>query len=679
MAGISALGIGSGLELSSLVDQLVAAQRAPVDNRLNTNQGKFNSQLSAFGLLRSSLASFQSAFSGLATQDNFFSQSVSSSDPNILTASASSNAAAINARIDVQAVAKSHSLASQTFSSIDATVDAGDITISFGTTDYDSGTDAYNSFTLNPLQATQTITVSAANSNNTLSGLRDHINDNDFGVKANIVNDGTGFRLLLSSDSTGLKNSLQVSVSDMGSNLASFAFNATATNMQQTVAAQDALFSIDGLAVSSDSNTITNAIDGLTINLQKASPGTEISLEVKKSTTAGKAAIEDFVDTYNNLLTTVRDLSGFNAVTETGGILIGDSSVRTIESSLRGLITSPISQLSGSVQALADLGITTQVTGKLSIDSSKLSAALSSDPAGVAAVFAPAGTPSDALVAFSGSTVDTQAGNYALTISQIATQGRLNAASVLPADFSVTPLVIDADNDSLVIKLDGITSDSILIPPGSYNNGDTLAAVIQSQINADAALKNDGVSALVSYDSINNRFDITSARYGSASKVELVNTDTNSAAQLGFAAGSGTDGVAVAGTINGQSATGSGQTLTSDVGASKGLAVNITGGAIGSRGSLVFSTGFIASLDAAISNMLEDDGLINAREDGLQTSLDDISAQREALELRMEPFEARLVAQFSAMDALVSSLQTTSNFLTSQLANLPGAFSRNSR
>ncbi len=679
MSGISALGLGSGLELSSLVEQLVEAQRAPLESRLDNKQGQFSARLSAYGLLRSAMSSFQSSLNSLSSSDQFFSQQTSTSDPSIISVSADKDAAAINTTIEVQALAKQHSLASQSFSSIDATIDPGDITIAFGTTDYVVGTDTYNSFTLNPTQASHTITVSAANNNTTLSGLRDYINENDFGVNANIVNDGSGYRLLLSSASTGADKSMEVTVSDMGSNLASFAFNSTATNMDQTVAAQDASLTIDGLSVTSDTNSISDAIEGLTLNLKKAEPGTDVSISVSQSSNAGKAGIEDFVDTYNNLMKTISDLSGYNTVTESGGILIGDSSVRTIQSSLRSLITTPGSELTGSIQSLADMGITTQLNGQLSIDSAALTAALENNPDGVASVFAPSTTATDDLVSLVSSTTDTVAGSYAVNITQIATRGTLNGASVLPADLSVSPVVVDANNDSLEIKVDGISANTVLIPQASYTDGDTLAAVIQSQINADTELLANDVSVLVTYDSVNQRFDISSSRYGSASKVEFVNVDTNTATTLGFSAGSGTDGVDVAGTINGVSATGSGQKLTSDAGSSQGLSLLIDGGATGDRGSVIFATGFTAALDSLITNMLEDDGLINAREDGLQASLDDISDQREDLELRMAAFEARMVAQFSAMDALVASLQTTSEFLGSQLASLPGAINNNRR
>jgi flagellar hook-associated protein 2 len=295
----------------------------------------------------------------------------------------------------------------------------------------------------------------------------------------------------------------------------------------------------------------------------------------------------------------------------------------------------------------------------------------------VAAVFASAATPSDSQVAFNASSSSTKAGSYEVNITQLASQGVVNGASVLPADFFAAPLVINSSNDSLTIKLDGISSNEVLIPLGSYNNGDTLAAVIQSQINADTALSAAGTSVVVTYDSANNRFDVTSARYGSASKVEFINVDTSSAADLGFAAGPGTDGVDVAGTINGLSATGNGQKLSSDLGDSNGLSLNITGGTTGARGTVDFSTGFVNALGRQMDSLLADNGLIDARENGLQSSIDDLGEQRTTLNSRMVTYEARLVAQFSAMDALVASLQTTGNFLSSQLANLPGAISLN--
>ncbi len=682
MVGISSLGIGSGLDLGSLVDQLVAAQKAPTETRLNSSQVEFTSELSAFGLLRSSLSSFQSSLSSLSSTDSFTQRSSTSSDTTILTVASDADAPEVTAGIEVTQLAKSHSLASLAVSDIDASIGSGTLTIQFGTTSYDSGTDIYSSFTLDPEKAAQTITVSAENNNTTLSGLRDHINANDFGISASIVNDGSGYRLVLASGTSGASNSMEITVADtdMGhtdtSGLSQFAFHGDGgngvTNLTQTQAAQDAQITINGLSITSSTNVIKDALQGITLNLLKASPGTTVTASVSASTTAAKASVDGFVSSYNGLIDTINSLTSFDSETQAAGILIGDSLVRTIESRVRSSITGELNNSNNTINSLVDIGITTGLDGKLSIDSAKLSTALSGSLTEVAALFAPAGKATDSQIGFSASTASTQNGNYAINVTTLATQGTYNGDTVLPTDFVATPLVIDTDNNDFIIKVDGIVSESISITQGSYTSGSTLASVIQSQINADSNLKADGVTVSVSYDSTNDRFDVVSTRYGSASTVEFVSVATNTAAELGFSISAGTAGVDVAGTINGFSATGSGQVLTSSGSDSTGLAVSILGGVTGSRGSISFSNGFVSGLDDLIDNFLDDnDGLIGNREDGLQISLDDLVGQREDLDLRISQLEARLISQFSALDALVAQLSSTSTFLSLQLASLP--------
>ena len=196
---------------------------------------------------------------------------------------------------------------------------------------------------------------------------------------------------------------------------------------------------------------------------------------------------------------------------------------------------------------------------------------------------------------------------------------------------------------------------------------------MQAQINGDVNLKAAGVSVAVAYDSLNNRFDISSTRYGSVSKVIINSVDANSADDLGLAAGAGIDGVDVSGTINGFNATGNGQFLTSASGDSKGLALLISSGATGNRGSVSFSRGVAVTMNTLLDRFLETDGFLDNREDGLTRSQEDLVKARQALNVRMNSLEARLIAQFSALDSLVSRFQSTSSFLTQQLSNLPEA------
>ncbi|MCK5335237.1 MAG: flagellar hook protein, partial [Gammaproteobacteria bacterium] len=195
MATLSASGIGSGLDINSLLQQIVEAERAPTENRLNFQEAKAQAEISAFGILQSSITSFKSSLNSLKTSSGFSVNTVSVADRDLLSASASSIATAGSYSIEVESLAQSHSLATVAFDSLDAVIGSGTLTFDFGTTVYDSDTDTYTSFTSNPDSSSKSIEIT--NANNTVEGLRDAINDADIGVTATVVDDGTGFKLLI--------------------------------------------------------------------------------------------------------------------------------------------------------------------------------------------------------------------------------------------------------------------------------------------------------------------------------------------------------------------------------------------------------------------------------------------------------------------------------------------------
>ncbi len=670
MATISSLGIGSGLDLSSIVTGLVNAERAPTENRLSLKEQTITAKLSAFGALKSSLSLFQGSMSNLLSSSTYNLKSASLSDSSVFSTSVTSNADNGNYAVEVSALAKSHSIASNAataFSDVNDYIGMGTLSIKFGTT-----TTGPYSFTQDPSKATKTIEVSAANNNTTLSGMKDYINNGDFGISAAIVNDGSGYRLTLTSDNTGASNSMEISVTgDADGNntdnlgLSQLAFNAAAqSSMTQTVQAQDAALTINGLDITRDTNTVTGAIDGVTLNLLKADVGNIVNVSVSENIEDLSTGIQEFVEGFNGLANTLSTLTSYDPVTSSAGLLIGDATVRSISYQLRSIIGNSVSELSGNLRSLADIGIKTTQDGTLGLDMSKLNAALANYPDEVAALFTLQGRPSDSNIQYLSATDNTQAGNYAVNITNMATKAVYNGTAV-------NNLTIDANNDAFTVKIDGVTSNSILLSQGVYADGYDLAAHIQAQINNDANIKASGVGVTVVYDEAINEFDISSLKYGAESKVEFISVDTNFSNDIGFTVGSGIDGTDVAGTINGVDASGDGQLLTSSEGSSQGLALLIESGATGDRGSVSFSRGIVTALQDIISNYVDSDGLISNKEDGLNSDLKDISVQREKLDTRVASLEQRLVAQFSALDSLISQFNTTSSFLTQQLANLP--------
>jgi flagellar hook-associated protein 2 len=671
MASISSLGIGSGLDLGSLVTNLVNAERAPVDARLNRNETNLTTDLSGVGLMRSALAGFQNSLSVLDNASSFSSRKATNSDTGAFSLSVSNDAQLGSYDIDVNNLASAQSLASKAYSGIDSIIGTGSIEISFGAI---TGP-GFTSFAANPDKAIQTITVDATN--NTLSGLKDHINSNDFGVTAAIVNDGSGYRLTLQSKDSGANSAMQITVTDSGDGdplnadgLSALAYNASAQNMTQTREARNASLSINGLPISSADNTLSEAIQGVTINLL-AETTTTARVSVSDDNSQISSAVRGVVEGFNEMISTLNDLSSSNTESGRIGTLAGDAMLRSFTSQVRNILTSPVAGLDGGVRALADIGIRTQLDGTMQIDSARLNEAISESPLDVLSIFAPIGQPSDSLVGFQGFTDDTRTGNYAVNVTTLATQGLLTGngfAAPFPA-----ALVIGAGNDDFAVTVDGVSSGSIALTQGNYTSGAALATEIQLRINSAQLIRDAGKSVTVTYDSASSRFLFKSAPYGSSSSIVFNSVDTTMGTDLGLTAVSGVDGVDVAGSVGGVNGIGEGQILTIEDGDPEGMSLLVQGVTTGGRGNVKFVRGMTEQLNALLDSYLGSDGSITAREESINASLEDIADQREALELRIDSLQARLVSQFTALDALVANFQTTGNFLAQQIANLPGS------
>jgi flagellar hook-associated protein 2 len=284
----------------------------------------------------------------------------------------------------------------------------------------------------------------------------------------------------------------------------------------------------------------------------------------------------------------------------------------------------------------------------------------------VAAIFADQGRTSDSQVTFETASVNTKPGTYDINITTAATRGELLGTVSLGAS-----TIIDANNDSFTLKIDGTTSGEIVLDVGSYTQSE-LVAEIQSKINSDSTLANAGKSVTVSLDG-SNQLVLNSDTYGTSSKVEVVSVDTNTVAQLGLSVGVGTDGVNVEGTINGVAATGSGQTLSAATDDdSQGIRLTIEGTATGDRGTVTYIEGVGEQLVDFITNAISIEGALTAKTDTLNQQLALIAEERTDLEERIETLTSRLARQFTAADILINQLNSTQDFISAQLNALAG-------
>jgi flagellar hook-associated protein 2 len=536
----------------------MSVERQPL-TLLATKKSAFQTQVSAYGSLKSALSSFQTSVSALSSPAKFNVQTAISGNADVFTATSNGSAAVANYAVTVNQLAQQQKLGSAGFTNISDPVGTGTLSISFGTFTPEVLIPLTPStFTPNPNKTNLNITINS--SNNSLAGLRDAINAQNASVTASIVNDGSTNRLVITSKDTGEINSLKITTVDNDDNdntntagLSRFAYDPTATvgsgkNLSSLQDAKNALLNIDGIPVVKSSNTVTDAIEGVTLNLLKSSNSVSVNLGIATNQDKIKESVTAFVDAFNKLDTTMRNLTRFGGEGGSSGPLLGDSTTRAITNQIKGVLSKSI-EGAGSLTTLNQLGVTFQRDGKLALDATKLNSAMSTNVKDISALFAPSAKATDPLITFSGSTSKTQSGTYAVTVSQLGT------------------------------------------------------------------------------------------------------TTTNAE-----------------GTINGTTATGSTTNLVGATGTvAEGLSLKINGGSLGARGTVTFSIGYAAQLDAVLTNLLSTDGLLNARTTGIATSIKRVDDQSAKISSRLASVEARYRAQYTRLDTLLSSMSTTSSFLTQQI------------
>lgn len=669
---------GTGLDVNSIVTQLMTVERQPL-KKLDAKEASYQAKLSAYGTVKGALSGFQSGVQGLSSASSFSSLKATSSDTTAFSASTVSTAVAGTYALNVTSLAKAQNLVATGQSSSTAAIGGAGpttVTFDFGTialgvggsfTAYDpvAGTGgtysgALRTFTSNG-NGTKSITVDS--SNNSLQGIRDAINAAKVGVTAAIVNDGSGtpYRLTLSSSSSGVSNSLKISVSGDVDVSTLLAHDPAGTQkLAETVTAQNAVFTVNGVGMSKTSNTISDVIPGVTLTLLKeATPAT---LTVARDTSAVSTSISGFVKAYNDFAKALKDVSAYDAAKKTGAILQGDSTVRSLQSQLRGILGKQVVGTPGVLTTLADVGVSFQADGTLALNQAKLDSVLASNFSDVASLFASVGKATDSLVSFTSATSSTKAGSYPVSLTKIATRGQAVGSGAANLTIGLN------SNDALNLSVDGVAA-SIVLSAATYASASLLAAELQSKINSASAISAAGISVAVSADA-GNVITITSAKYGSASSVVI--TGGNAMADLLDSAGAhvSTGGEDVAGIIGGTSATGSGQVLTADGGDPKGLSVFVSGGAIGARGAVNYSRGYASTLVSWITSNLASNGTLASSTDGIGKSIADLGKQRTALENRLVDIEKRYRAQFVALDASLSSMNQTQIYLTQQLSQV---------
>ncbi|HKE95466.1 MAG TPA: flagellar filament capping protein FliD, partial [Povalibacter sp.] len=371
MATTTAVG-GSQIDVQGLVSQLVAAERATPDAQIARQTTQVTTQISALGALMGSLSTFRSALTSLKSVDVFSTRSVSTTDDAVLGATATSKAVPGSFDIDVVQLAKAQQISSGAFSGgSSSVVGTGTLTLSLGDKNF---------------------SVAITDANSTLAGIRDAINsasDNP-GVRATLVQGTTGSRLVLSSSQTGAANKITVAQSGGDGGLAQIAYSAATPGSYTVIKpAQDAIIEIAGAQTTSASNSIDNAIDGvsLTVKQETTEESGPVTVTVAYDNAGVTARIRNFVSAYNALAGQIGRLRSYDATSKTAGPMLGDSLLTSIESELRSALGAPVSGQAEGFKNLASIGITTQLDGTLGVDDTKLNKALSTNFEAVGKLF----------------------------------------------------------------------------------------------------------------------------------------------------------------------------------------------------------------------------------------------------------------------------------------------------
>jgi flagellar hook-associated protein 2 len=660
---ISSLGTGSGIDSNKLADQLTEANKMVQAQRLTTQKTLLETQISDYGLLRSSLAKLESSAAALGSADTFNAKSLSLPDTRLLSITKlDAKAAAGTYQLKVEQVAQAQSLSSASFSSTSAPIGKGTLTIRLG----DWASDQ-SGFTVDSSKAGAVINID--DTNNSLSGLRDAINKANIGISASIVSDGGSYKLLMTAK-TGAKNEIEITAAEEAgaAGLASFNFNESTRSLSQQQEGVDARVSINGLTVNRESNHVTDIIDGLEFDLFASSASETVSITISKDKATAEKTIRDFVAAYNTFRSEVEKLVGFNAEEEDYGSLRRDPLAKSLIETIRNTITNAIPGAQGVFSTLSELGIKTERDGSLKIiedgTNTDFRVAIDKNFEAVRDLFVPSMSASTSDILVTKYSANSKPGSYEVVVTQQPAKGQLVAADI-PLTF---PLDTTGKDYGFTLKLNGVESAPINLPAGkSYATGQELAADLQSLINLDSKIKEAKSAITVGFDG--SKLSFLSNTYGASSNVEFSAVGADMA-NLGIGVGAGTAGKDVAGTIDGVAAFGYGDVLLPALGSrAEGLSLTVQPGA--TSGTINFSRGFAGGLTSLVNDFLKTSGLIKEREGTLAKEVTRVKDSEEALNRRSEAYRARLMAQFQAMESIVRSLNSTGSFLDGLVDRLP--------
>lgn len=622
--GSISLGAGSttGFDFQAMIDVILEAERIPI-KKLEQKISSFQKTKNSFNELKGLLEGFSKTMEELDSVDTFSARKASLSDEEAPFSVAAGNTATVgNHDIEITQLAQAHRVRSETMvDRYSPVVSDGTITIQAG------GHEAI------------TVDVSAAAGNNSLRAIADSINEADEGVTASIVEDGTGSILVLRAEDTGTAHGLTIS-DDTNLDLDEAA--------NQLQAAQNAQLTVDGIAIESQSNHITSALQGVTLDLT-GTTDSAVTLTVEADTEKVKEALNQFVDAYNEVNTYFDEQFATPEFRKASSVA-GSSLVRNIQSNLQRMITGSVTGIAdGKLDSLAEIGImVADGTGRLEFDASHFDDLVEDGRfEEVEAVLRSSGSTSDPAIMFDTASSRTQAGTYSVTVTQAAQRADVAGSTVIDAGGI-------AQDETLTIAVNGDSVDVALTV------GDTLDDIV-SKINTSLMANNMAGRAY----GLDGSLHIRASSYGDEYTVTAQSDVAASTTSSGIGTTQLTDtGVDVQGTIGGVAADGNGQYLVgADDTDMDGLIVRVyaTDESVtakgGDFGTVGYSRGMLDRVVEQIDLLTDSsDGLIKSAMDSYDDSIESSENRIEAIERRLLIRQEILVRQFSAAEQAISQL-----------------------
>ncbi len=609
MSGAGSGSITGQLDVQWIVEQMIYAKKQPI-REMEVEQFWYKAKIKAFQDLNTKVSSLESSLYGV-NRTGFGSMAVKSDDESLLTASSGSTASEGNYYVIVRQLAKAQSSMSDGFASADSNLSAG-------------------TFTIAPADGSDNLSFNT--SGKTLTELKDEINAGADDYTAVVIYNGTDYHLQVTSDETGVDNGFTITDTGVG------------TNMSTKITAQDSLINVNTEleedAISRSSNSISDVIEGVTLNLKDSDVTKSIKVTVSSDSTALREKIDSFAEAFNDLADYLNTQFQYDSENERAGVLSGESTALKVQKELYSIASTRVGGVddSESYKSFAVIGIELDQSGKISINEAKLDDALTNHLDAVKRIFKDVGSTTYSEISYIGKSDGTTPGQYELNVSQVAEK------ALITADTDITTVSPFTGTETLTISYGG-TDYTVSL------DGSSTSMSLNDVVNA---INNELSATALSATSSGDRLVIETNAYGSAESLTVSSTGTGI-----FASSKSDTGQDVAGSFtdsegNVDSVTGSGRTLTS----SDGLMISVSSTTTGDKGDIYLTTGVAESLRNAMSELsFPFTGVLSKTIETYDAQLESIDKKISDINRNLAQEEDILIAQFSQANAALAQLE----------------------